>query len=191
MWVRQQTDLPVACQCKHHLSQNVTPVPCPLTVPQLCVCIMCFTVVASVILPNVCPYTCAWCCVQGDRTQRRRSTRTAKRSFVEAQSAPGGVEAPRGDRKRVRIGLVNGQTGQHIIAALRKLEGVPGRPPPGTLLLAQDPKSLNRYLRPRPIQGHMHESTCPIFAARKVQGLNWNMYLTECCLAHYKPSVRR
>ena len=44
----------------------------------------------------------------------------------------------------MRIGVVNGPSGQHVIAALRKLEGLPGRPPPGTLLLAQDPRSLNR-----------------------------------------------
>ena len=46
----------------------------------------------------------------------------------------------------MRIGVVNGPSGQHVIAALRKLEGLPGRPPPGTLLLAQDPRSLNRFV---------------------------------------------
>ena len=85
--------------------------------------------------------------MQGERTQRRRSTRTGKRTQPEASApAPSVSDEPskRGDRKRVRIGVVNGQSGQHVIAALRKLEALPGRPPPGTLLLAQDPRSLNR-----------------------------------------------
>lgn len=85
--------------------------------------------------------------LQGERTQRRRSTRTGKRTQPEVSApAPSVSDEPskRGDRKRVRIGVVNGQSGQHVIAALRKLEGLPGRPPPGTLLLAQDPRSLNR-----------------------------------------------
>ena len=57
-------------------------------------------------------------------------------------------EEPKRASKRVRIGVVDGgqsQSGQHVIAGLRKLEGLPGRPPLGTLLLAQDPRSLNRY----------------------------------------------
>lgn len=86
--------------------------------------------------------------MQGERTQRRRSTRTGKRTQPEAAApAPSVSDEPsnkRGDRKRVRIGVVNGHSGQHVIAALRKLEELPGRPPPGTLLLAQDPRSLNR-----------------------------------------------
>lgn len=83
-------------------------------------------------------------CYQGDsKTQRRRSTRAAKRNFVEAQPAVS-AEDSRKDRKRVRIGVVSGSTGQHVIAALRKMETMLDRPPPGTLLLAQDPRSLNR-----------------------------------------------
>lgn len=85
--------------------------------------------------------------MQGERTQRRRSTRTGKRTHPEAAAlGPSDEPSKRGDRKRVRIGVVDGQSGQHVIAALRRLEGVPGRPPPGTLLLAQDPRSLNRCL---------------------------------------------
>ncbi len=59
------------------------------------------------------------------------------------------ADEPKRDRKRVRIGVVNGPSGQHVIAALRKLERLPGRPPPGTLLLAQDPRSLNRCANSR------------------------------------------
>ncbi|KAL3140810.1 hypothetical protein ABBQ32_005353 [Trebouxia sp. C0010 RCD-2024] len=84
--------------------------------------------------------------LKGERTQRRRSTRTGKRTHPEAAAlGPSDEPSKRGDRKRVRIGVVDGQSGQHVIAALRRLEGVPGRPPPGTLLLAQDPRSLNRH----------------------------------------------
>ena len=81
--------------------------------------------------------------LQGDsKTQRRRSVRTAKRTCMESQ--PAASDETRRDRKRVRIGVVNGPSGQHVIAALRKMETMPDRPPPGTLLLAQDPRSLNR-----------------------------------------------
>ena len=87
----------------------------------------------------------AHCVGQGEKTQRRRSTRTGTGKRTQSESAaPSAVEEPRRDRKRVRIGVVNGPSGQHVIAALRKLERLPGRPPPGTLLLAQDPRSLNR-----------------------------------------------
>ena len=86
--------------------------------------------------------------LQGDsRTHRRRSARTGKRSQSES-AVPAQSEEPKRASKRVRIGVVDGgqsQSGQHVIAGLRKLEGLPGRPPPGTLLLAQDPRSLNRY----------------------------------------------
>lgn len=103
------------------------------------VCITCYTALHCNSLH--------WHGMQGERTQRRRSTRTGKRTHPEAAvPAPSDEPSKRGDRKRVRIGVVNGQSGQHVIAALRRLEGIPGRPPPGTLLLAQDPRSLNRCI---------------------------------------------
>ena len=83
-------------------------------------------------------------CQNDSKTQRRRSTRSGKRSQSES-AVPAASDEPKRDRKRVRIGVITGQSGQHVIAALRKLERLPGRPPPGTLLLAQDPRSLNRY----------------------------------------------
>jgi len=79
--------------------------------------------------------------------QRVRGTKAASLwlGCRRPSGRPPRLPAPDGARARARQAAGGAGAARRVVAALRQAEGAPGRVPPGTLLLAQDPADLNRH----------------------------------------------